>query len=78
MQYLSTIIVGTMCAAVFMVGAFQPVLANAATISDADVRTQAISVQMALVETLREHVKLLEMIIIQRLENRVAALQASL
>lgn len=69
-------IAGIVCTLLLFVGAFQAPAANAATISDADVREQTISVQVALVDTLRQHLKLLQMVMIQRLESRVAALQA--
>lgn len=78
MYRLSTSIAGALCAVMIMTATLQTATVSAATINNADIREQTIQVQVALVETLREHVKLLQMIMIQRLENRVATLQARL
>ena len=78
MSKISLLGVGVFCTSLLFVGVHSTPTVQAATISDADVSEQNIAVQLALVNALEEHLKLLQMIFIQRLEAQVAALQAQL
>lgn len=76
MRNLTKIIAGALFTLMLFFGMQQTPTAQA--VSDADIRAQTIVVQTAMVDTLHEHLRLLQLVFIQRLEARVAALQAQL
>lgn len=59
-----------------LAGYFAATAHPAQAITNSQIDEQRISVKLQLVETLREHVKLLQMHLIKRLENEVAYLQS--
>lgn len=75
MNYITKIITGALFTLMLFFGLQAPM---AQAVSDADIRSQTTAVQTALMDTLQEHLKLLQLVFIQRLEAEVATLQARL
>ena len=66
----------TFLACVFVFSAlYTPARADAALISDQQIDSQKREVLVSVVQTLQQHVRLLQMVLIQRLEIQVATLR---